>query len=45
MTNMVDKDDPFSNGYLLAMIILFVDGQRFFFKLIDLIYITDKNGN
>ena len=24
-TNMVDKDDPFSNVYLIALIILFVD--------------------
>lgn len=24
-TNMVDKDDPFSNIYLIALIIMFVD--------------------
>lgn len=24
-TNMVDKDDPFSNVYLIALIVLFVD--------------------
>lgn len=41
MTNMVDKDDPFSNGYLLAMIVLFVETQRFLFKCIDLIFIAN----
>ena len=34
-TNMMDKDDPFSNGYLLAMILFFICCQRVLFSLID----------
>jgi len=41
-TNMVDKDDPFSNIYLIALIILFVDSQKIVFKTFDLIYMTER---
>lgn len=43
-TNMVDKDDPFSNVYLIALIVMFVDSQRLVFKLLDLIFIAQKSG-
>ena len=39
---MVDKDDPFSNIYLIALIILFVDSQKIVFKTFDLIYMTER---
>ena len=41
---MVDKDDPFSNVYLIALIILFVDSQRIIFKVLDLIFMVQKSG-
>lgn len=41
-TNMVDKDDPFSNIYLIALIILFTDSQKIIFKSFDLVYMTER---
>jgi hypothetical protein len=38
---MMDKDDPFSNGYLLAMIIFFVCAQRVLFTLIDYLLVNE----
>lgn len=43
-TTMVDKDDPFSNIYLLGLIVLFVDSQDFVFKLIDLFFMAQRSG-
>lgn len=43
-TNMTDKDDPFSNVYLIALIVLFVDSQRMVFKVIDLIFMAERSG-
>lgn len=40
--NMVDKEDPFSNIYLVALIILFVDAQVIVFKVIDIIFMSEK---
>ncbi len=40
-TKMMDKDDPFSNGYLLAMIIFFVCAQRVLFTLIDYLLVNE----
>lgn len=40
---MMDKDDPFSNGYLLAMIIFFICCQRVLFTFIDYL-IVNKSG-
>jgi hypothetical protein len=42
---MVDKDDPFSNVYLIALIILFVDSQRIVFKTLDLLFMAEKSGS
>lgn len=42
-TSMVDKDDPFSNVYLIALIILFVDTQRIVFKVLDLIFMAERS--
>ena len=41
-TNMVDKDDPFSNIYLIALIILFTDSQKIIFKTFDLVYMINR---
>ena len=43
-TNMVDKDDPFSNIFLIALIVMFVDSQRLVFKILDLIFMAQKSG-
>ena len=39
---MMDKDDPFSNGYLLAMIIFFICCQRVLFALIDYLLLNES---
>ena len=41
-TNMVDKDDPFSNIYLIALLVFFIDAQRIIFRSIDIIFMTEK---
>ena len=43
-TNMVDKDDPFSNVFLIALIVMFVNSQRLVFKVLDLIFMAQKSG-
>jgi len=40
---MVEKDDPFSNVFLIALIILFVDSQRIIFKLIDYLFMSERS--
>jgi hypothetical protein len=42
MSNMVDKDDPFTNGYLMAMLIFYIDMQRVFFKIFGMLYFINK---
>lgn len=41
---MVDKDDPFSNVFLIALIVMFVNSQRLVFKVLDLIFMAQKSG-
>jgi len=42
MSNMIDKDDPFTNGYLMAMLIFYIDMQRVFFKIFGMLYFINK---
>lgn len=41
-TEMVDKDDPMSNFWLLAILVFIINTQQVMYKITELIFMTEK---